>query len=287
MNSCLCGQGPDNGDKKIRRSAGATLNLLRWKTATCFPEACRLRELQDTEHPPSNRCHAAACAAPTFSGSAFPPGRRPQPGALGHRHSPAAPPGPAEPPALPTRLLRVAHGGGRRSSGHGWPKPRWEPRRLARLRPLGLRGVPGGGGGSAALPLAARRCDPAGSCRAALVKKLNAVAAAAASSPPAPFHRRSAELPSNQPPSRGLNWGAWKLPAKHYVRRIGKRSPAGAALPALRLRCRSSREPRDLWSPGGRRAALPSRGAWGPNASSIRRSRILRRGLGPSLQLQR
>ncbi|RLW03803.1 hypothetical protein DV515_00006347, partial [Chloebia gouldiae] len=77
-------------------------------------------------------------------------------------------------------------------------------------------------GVSPGLPALPGDATPPGDAQTALIKKLNTAAAATASSStssPAPFHRYSAALFSG-PAFRLLNPGAWKLPAKHYVRCI-------------------------------------------------------------------
>lgn len=164
---------------------------------------------------------------PALAGSAAGPGRAAPQG------QPRAPPaGPAAPPALRTLVLRAraAHGGGARSSAPLRPaspavqSPGWSP------DGSGHGVVPGGGGSSPGLPSPPGDATPPGDAQTALIKKLNTVAAATASSStssPAPFHRYSAALLSS-PGLHGLNPGAWKLPAKHYVRCIGK-GRAGAA----------------------------------------------------------
>lgn len=146
------------------------------------------------------------------------------------RSAPRPARGPAAPPALRTLVLRAAHGGGARSCPRLRPaapavqSPGWSPDGSGR----GV--VPGGGGSSPGLPSPPGDATPPGDAQTALIKKLNAAAAATASSStssPAPFHRYSAALLSS-PGLHGLNPGAWKLPAKHYVRCIGK-GRAGAA----------------------------------------------------------
>ncbi|XP_077041630.1 uncharacterized protein LOC129126097 isoform X1 [Agelaius phoeniceus] len=105
----------------------------------------------------------------------------------------------------------VAERGAVRASG--------PPRRPCKVQ----AGVPGGGGSSPGLPSPPGDATPPGDAQTALIKKLNTAAAATASSStssPAPFHRYSAALLSS-PAFHGLNPGAWKLPAKHYVRCIG------------------------------------------------------------------
>lgn len=172
--------------------------------------------------PPS----VAPCPAGAWPGRAAPQGQ------------PRAPPaGPAAPPALRTLVLRVraAHGGGARSCPRLRPaapavlSPGWSPDGSGHGVVPGAP-LPGGGGSSPGLPSPPGDATPPRDAQTALIKKLNTAAAATASSStssPAPFHRYSAALLSS-PAFHGLNPGAWKLPAKHYVRCIGK-GRAGAA----------------------------------------------------------
>lgn len=160
------------------------------------------------------------------------------PGRAAPQGQPRAPPaGPAAPPALRTLVLRVraAHGGGARSCPRLRPaapavlSPGWSPDGSGHGVVPGAP-LPGGGGSSPGLPSPPGDATPPRDAQTALIKKLNTAAAATASSStssPAPFHRYSAALLSS-PAFHGLNPGAWKLPAKHYVRCIGK-GRAGAA----------------------------------------------------------
>lgn len=146
------------------------------------------------------------------------------------------------------------------------------PKRSLQSRRLGV--LPGGGGSSPGLPSPPGDAAPPGDAQTALIKKLNTAAAATASSStssPAPFHRYSAALLSS-PALHALNPGAWKLPAKHYVRCIGK-GRAGAA---------AERSGAGAASSSSSSAPRPGRGLKGRVVSAVTEDRYPQEGLPPS-----
>lgn len=251
-----------------------------WKSVACFPgdggwerpSTCKAIVAVGwrPRYPGEGRFRRFPCPAPPAASLRPPcPAGPDRPGGAA-RSAPAAPRPPAPPrtnPCAPRCPWCWARRSPRSARLARCPKRSLESRRLG--------GVPGGGGSSPGLPSPPGDAVPPGDAQTALIKKLNTAAAATASSStssPAPFHRYSAALLSS-PALHALNPGAWKLPAKHYVRCIGK-GRAGAAAE----RSGAGREQPSSSSSAPR----PGRGLKGRVVSAVTEEGYPQEGLPPS-----
>lgn len=222
VNSCICGQGPDNGGKKIKRSSVPPLTCECGKPLPVFPGGMQATRTLGHRAPAEQSLPRRCMCSSYFLRLRVPPGRRPHPGALGRRRhgpygtAPAPPPRPAPPNRqryrpVSSALPMVADGG---ASGPAGRSPGGSPDVWHGSERWGCAGSRAAGAARPRFPSPPGAATPPGAARAALVKKLNAAAAAASSSPPAPFHRCSARWRSPPTPLARIKPGSVETSCK-------------------------------------------------------------------------